>query len=313
MGRIRTFAAFLSFACGVAAGARVNAPPPIREAQWIVAERRADFLTSRPPACIRPGSALDGEAAYGAVAFRDPLLLGGQAARAGLNCASCHRNGQGNPGFRFPGLSGAAGTADVTSSILSSHRGDGVFNPRPIPDLVRDPPQISRTKAGVLEQFITSLIVEEFDGAPPPPPVLRGLADYVRALDPAGCKNASAQPFRLADALTDYAAGLKAAEQALLGKDRDTALAMLRAARSALGAIDERYRTIRPSRRALNTADAALQGSQSAIRAGADLAPITASLAKRRAAIPAWAKPLFKAEPLSLFAPAQLTRAGYGS
>ncbi|MGF7473737.1 hypothetical protein WFJ45_23635, partial [Salmonella enterica subsp. enterica serovar Minnesota] len=76
---------------------------------------------------------LNDSARIGRAAFNSPLLLGGQAARAGLSCASCHRNGRGNPDFHFPGISGAPGTADVTASLLSSHRGDGQFNPKPIP------------------------------------------------------------------------------------------------------------------------------------------------------------------------------------
>nr|QQZ49991.1 hypothetical protein JKL49_25640 [Phenylobacterium glaciei] len=60
---------------------------------------------------------------------------GGQAARAGVACETCHRSGRSNPDFLFPGVSGPPGSADVTSSLFSSHRGDGIDDPVPIPDL----------------------------------------------------------------------------------------------------------------------------------------------------------------------------------
>ena len=161
----------------------------MRAARWLPPERQAHRLAYEPTECLAP--AADARAlrriAIGRAAFRTPLLLGGQAARAGLSCDSCHRNGRGNPDFRFPGLSGAPGTADVTSSLMSSHRGDGRSNPTLIPDLSgpahalkvsRDP------SARALEAFIRGLIVEEFDGPEPTAMTLDGLAGYVRALSP---------------------------------------------------------------------------------------------------------------------------------
>ena len=111
----------------------------------------------------------------GRAAFRTPLLLGGQAARLGLSCESCHANGRGNPAFRFPGLSGAPGTADVTAPLMSARRGDEVFDPRPIPDLAA-PGKVARVRGDpALGAFVRGLIVEEFDGREPPPAVLDGL------------------------------------------------------------------------------------------------------------------------------------------
>ena len=156
-------------------------------------------LTRQPPECIlwpREPAARQ-SVAIGRAAFRAPLLLGGQAARAGLSCASCHRNGRGNPHFSFPGLSGAAGTADITSSLMSRMRGDAVFNPKPIPDLAVGPHRISRDpRSDALEDFIRGLVVEEFDGLQPPRAVLKGLGDYVRAMSPSHCRGAD-QPVRL--------------------------------------------------------------------------------------------------------------------
>ena len=127
----------LIFAAAGLLAAAAPADPPIRAERWLAPAARLTALTREPAECLaRPGSVSAAKSiAIGRTAFRAPLLLGGQAARAGLSCSSCHRNGRGNPDFLFPGISGAPGTADVTASLLSSHRGDGIFNPRPIPDL----------------------------------------------------------------------------------------------------------------------------------------------------------------------------------
>ena len=121
-----------------ARAADVALSPPLRAMRWIApATNAAVALTRAPHECVRepktPNEALLVE--VGRATFRTPVVLGGQAARAGLSCDSCHRNGRGNPDFRFPGVSGAPGTADVTSSLFSSHRGNGVDDPKPIPDL----------------------------------------------------------------------------------------------------------------------------------------------------------------------------------
>lgn len=302
MDRGRPFAALLILGSLAAA----DAPPPVPEAQWLAPATRLQLLTTRPEACIAEDTPDPVAEVYGRVAFNDPLLLGGQAARAGLSCASCHRGGRGNPGFRFPGLSGAAGTADVTTSLMSSHRGDGVFNPKPIPDLTFDTPKVSRTAAGTLEAFIRGLIIEEFDGAVPPPAVLRGLAAYVRALDPKACTAGAGESFALANSLADYFVALGAAEAALADRDRPTALAMLRGARSTLGTIDRRYaRTgLDEARQSLSEADGALSAIQQALRDGGGFDDAAAAVHARWRAVRAWAKPLYAAEGRSLYNPA---------
>jgi tetratricopeptide (TPR) repeat protein len=62
-------------------------------------------LSAEPAEClVEPaGAEARRSVAIGRIAFRAPLLLGGQAARAGMSCATCHRNGRGNPDFLFPG------------------------------------------------------------------------------------------------------------------------------------------------------------------------------------------------------------------
>jgi len=314
LDRGRPFASLLrglALASLASAGVRASAPVPIREADWIVAPQRLHLLTTRPEECLPEDSPDIVSLVYGTVAFRDPMLLGGQAARAGLSCMSCHRGGRGNPGFHFPGLSGAPGTADVTSSLMSSHRGDGIANPRPIPDLTFDVPKISRVDQRRLEAFIRGLIVEEFDGEPPSPVILKGLANYVRALDPAHCPSRHDQPYGVANALADYFLALGAAETALVDEDRDTALAMLRGARSILGSMDARYQGdgLEEARSALEEAGLALAQIQQDLRDGKALSGPAEAVHRRWAATRRWADPLIKGEPLSLYNPRKLRAA----
>src|SRR5437899_8344601 len=111
---------------------------PIRGMLWVAKDADpARALGSVPTECLRipADPALAAKVEVGRAAFRTPVILGGQAARAGINCETCHRDGRTNPDFLFPGVSGAPGPADVTNSLFSTHRGNGVDDPNPIPDL----------------------------------------------------------------------------------------------------------------------------------------------------------------------------------
>jgi hypothetical protein len=203
-------------------------------------------LTRRPTECL--AEPRDADAAYlvelGRAAFRTPLLLGGQAARAGVRCETCHSGGRRNPDFDFPGLTGAPGTADVTTSVLSSHRGDGIFNPKPIPDLAAPKAAMKISQdpgSGALETFIHGIITEEFDGNEPPPAVLKGLAAYVRQLSPQACPAAATETVTVDGALADVRRAVRAAMAALARQDNAAAALMIESARSQLGDIDERY------------------------------------------------------------------------
>lgn len=260
MDRRRTRAGALILAAGVAAGAAgavVLGDFPLRETRWTAPAALPRSLSWAPPECLRrPRSATETRGvAIGRIAFRTPLLLGGQAARAGMSCATCHVNGRGNPDFLFPGLSGAPGTADVTASLMSSHRGDGIFNPKPIPDLAGplEKLKISRTAPGALETFIHGLVTEEFDGPEPPPEVLAALAAYVRALDPGAC-HGGAKPLRLSDRLAEVDAAIALARTS----QGETRRLLLAAARSTLGAIDERFAGLDADRALVRAADADL-------------------------------------------------------
>ena len=298
----------LIFAAAGLLAAAAPADPPLRAARWLAPAARLSALTREPAECLaRPGSASAARSiAIGRAAFRAPLLLGGQAARAGLSCSSCHRNGRGNPDFLFPGISGAPGTADVTASLLSSHRGDGIFNPRPIPDLAGPVTgrKVSRDRGDpALAGFITGLITQEFDGPEPPPRVLAGVVDYVRALSPGGCGGGATVPITLQTYLADIRRALDAAAIAWRARDAAATRLLIGSARSSLGAIDERYAApgLAQSRARLENADVALAAIQRAI--DTDPARVALRMAAWRGTMLQWTKPLIGSERESLFDP----------
>ena len=274
---------------------------PILSGFWLAPAQRLEALSTRPAECARPprDEAARRSFEIGRAAFRAPLLIGGQAARAELACESCHSNGHRNPAFFFPGLSDQPGTADVTSSIMSSHRGNDVFDPKPIPDLAV-PAKVSRDPAsGALEHFMRGLIVEEFDGAEPPPLVLHGLADYVRALGPTSC--APREPIRLRRILDDSRRATVAAGYAWGKGDAPATRLLISAARSALGRIDERYSVagLERDRAALRSSDLALLAIEQAVdRHDPEIAE---RLAAWRSDQARWTPPLLRDEPRSLF------------
>jgi cytochrome c553 len=260
-------AAFLLLAVTAATADR----PRLRAERWLAAEARLEGLATRPRECLAaPGDARQAALiAIGRTAFRTPALLGGQAAKAGMSCASCHQGGRTNPGFDFPGLSGTPGTADVTSSLMSSHRGNGVFDPRPIPDLAM-PGKIVRDSASpALATFVHGLVTEEFDGAEPGPAATVGLLAYVRAIR--ACTPDGAEPVRVDQALADIEAAVRAADDALALGDRASARLMLAGARATLGDIDERYALpgLAGARTRLREADRQLLEFQLAVDANA--------------------------------------------
>ena len=208
------------YATSGAVFALVVANSRLQAARWLPAERRVHALSYEPSECLSnsPDKKTARAVAIGRAAFRTPLLLGGQAARAGLSCNSCHRNGRGNPDFMFTGLSGAPGTADVTSSLMSSHRGDGLVNPTIIPDL--SGPEKSRKishehNEKTLEKFIRGLIVGEFDGPEPSKMTIDGLATYIRMLSPSACKIPQEQKIKMKNYLADVRNAIEAAQISL--------------------------------------------------------------------------------------------------
>ena len=288
---------------------------PLHAGRWVAQGfDPAKVLSKQPAECL--SKAADEEAAYkieiGRAAFRTPLLLGGQAARAGLACNSCHRNGHNNPSFFFHGLSGAPGTADVTSSLFSSKRGDGIDNPFPIRDLSATPDKLvilHNRQNPNLQNFIHGQITDEFNGAEPPPAVMEGIAAYVRALSPDACPAIKEEAITVRGVMDDAQRAARVAGIALGKKDPDTAVLMLSSARTQLGLVYERYAgpSLQRERTAIHDSDLDLAALQDAIRAGRKEAP--ADLAVWSAGAPRLTVLLEKSEKRSLFDPAQLARA----
>ena len=306
MGRGRAFARALTGALWpVLLGAASDALP-IADARWLAPAGLYESLTREPAECLAPPASEEARRSVevGRAAFHAPLLLGGQAARAGLSCSTCHRGGRANPAFLFPGLSGAPGTADVTSSFMSKIRGDDRFNPKPIPDLAADPPKISRDPATRdLEHFIHGLIVEEFDGPEPPPAVLAGLAAYVRGLSADACPAEPFRPITLASVLGDTDRAVAAAWDAAKQGDREAYRLLVAAARSMLGRIDQRFDVggLERSRALLRRADLGLERVRALppAEAGPALEAWREDWRRRQGA-------LLREEPRSLFSPARL-------
>ena len=250
-------AAALLVVCAAPALAASSSRLPLAALRWTEPTLALDAATRQPSECL----ALPGDPAerarieVGRAAFRTPLLLGGQAARLGLSCDSCHVEGRGNPAFRFPGLSGAPGTADVTAPLMSARRGDERFDPRPIPDLAA-PGKIGDAALG---SFVHGLIVEEFDGREPPPAVLEGLVAYVRAIDTKACPARLDEPVTAAASADAAVRAVGAARERLAAGDPESARLMLGAARSMLGRLAERYADLPRPRTRLRDADAELR------------------------------------------------------
>ncbi|CAN5255557.1 hypothetical protein BH10PSE13_BH10PSE13_05870 [soil metagenome] len=177
------------------------------------------------------------KAMLGRALFNAPQLLGGQAERAGLSCASCHSNGRRSAHFYLAGVSSEPGTADVSSSFFSITRANGRFDPRPIPDLAT-PVKVSRDPTGrALETFLRGLIVEEFAGPEPGAVRLDALASYVRSVR--ACPDRTSEPRTMAAELALARDMLKSAARS--GDiDQETALLLVAAARHRLGLVYER-------------------------------------------------------------------------
>jgi hypothetical protein len=316
--RTRSRAAALGFGLAAAAGALALAAggePPIRAVRWAPKDVDPVATFARTPTeCLqRPADRAEAlKVEVGRAAFRTPVLLGGQAARAGVACETCHKAGRANPTFLFPGVSGAPGTADVTNSLFSTHRGDGVDNPKTIPDLSGAKTALKVAQAPAarkLEPFIHGLITEEFDGAEPPKAVLDGLAAYVRALNPAACQAAATEPLTAGYFLADARRAVRAAQGLIAAGEPPAAVLVLASARTRLGLIDERYAgpTLASERQAIRAADRRLAAAQDGLRARRSgvAAQLTGWLADSRGL----ETRLAASEPASLFDPARLTQA----
>lgn len=208
--------------------------------KWIgdTADPLAHLLTE-PASCV--GDKDNAAVKRGELLFESPLLLGGQAAKVGLSCAACHRNGRDNPDFFLVGISGAPGTADVTNGFFSKQRADDDFNPVPIPDLasVGGRTRVDRMETGRLEKFLAAQVVEEFEGQTPHQMIVDDLAAYIRALDHGNCSPDQTRSQSWRDELELLRAGARH-----INEDASPAHdAYIDAMRAALGRLNARFQS----------------------------------------------------------------------
>lgn len=209
----------------------------LREQAWMPGAEARAFL-EEPAECL---ASRDPVVETGRALFRSPVLLGGPAARAGLSCNACHSGGRRNAQFLLPELTDRAGAADVTSEWSSKVRGDGIANPRDIPDLagVTQRTTFGRLRDPSLEHFVHGVMVEEFQGEEPSAEVMASVIAYMRALE-GECERRMA-PVTLASAAEDVRRAIAAAD----GVSAETSRLVLLAAQDAMGRIVERL----PARR----------------------------------------------------------------
>ena len=204
---------------------------------WTASGHEREVLLELPATCFDPAVPTE-QVALGQALFNAPDLLGGQAARAGISCASCHANGRRSEWFYLGGISDRPGSADVSSGFFSRARADGQFNPKPIPDLAQ-PGKVSRDPGtDQLEKFIHGLIVEEFSGREPSSGQLAALGSYVRAIR--ACPGQDTVPRGLASDIGLVRQSVIAARMLAVRGDLAGAGVLVRSARFHLGLIDER-------------------------------------------------------------------------
>jgi hypothetical protein len=233
--------------------------------RWSAPGTQIAALTTQPATCLASGVRDTAQVQAGQALFNTPTLLGGQAAKAGLSCASCHVNGRGNPHFLLAGVSDRPGTADVTNSFFSAARSNGRFDPVAIPDLAM-PGKVSRDPAArALEPVIRTLIVEEFAGQEPSPAMLDALSAYVRAIQLCPDDIGKSVPRRVQDQLVIIEGALAGAVGMAGRGDAQGARTLIAGARYQLGLVSERF-----VRRSMNRERAQLLQASRDLQALAD-------------------------------------------
>lgn len=171
----------------------------LKEAQWLNSDAdKAKILTQRPRECLNPQA--PELAVIGRIAFASSALLGGQAARMELSCASCHPSGRANAHFFINGVSTTPGTADVTHHFFSSNGGNNILAASIIPDLAKlEQSTIKDRWSDAFRNKIIQLIELEFDGQPAPEKIIDGLQTYLANIDIKYCKKDTPQTIGLVD------------------------------------------------------------------------------------------------------------------
>lgn len=235
--RLRALCHSLAVAVGcvlLAGSAAPRAELVLRAQAWTAAdESLVQDLTEAPRECLARQSV---EIEVGRSLFRSPGTLGGPAARAGLSCHACHTNGRVNRSFFLPELTDRAGAADASSEWASKVRGDGLMNPRDIPDLagVGDRPELGQARDPSLAHFVSGVVVDEFQGQRLPDEAFGALIAYLRALRADAC----AGPVQIT--LADTAGDVRRALNAAVVSGPQTASLLLFAAQDGIGRIVER-------------------------------------------------------------------------
>ena len=156
---------------------------PLKEAKWLAnSSNKTKSLTQHLSECLNPQAPAISK--LGKIAFESQALLGGQAAKMSLTCASCHPSGRTNPDFFLASISGKPGTADVSHSFFSSTGGNNTLTPVPIPDLAKlEESTIKDRQSDAFRNKLTQLIEIEFDGQKANKEVLDGLQAYLANTD----------------------------------------------------------------------------------------------------------------------------------
>lgn len=211
----------------------------LRELRWLGNDvDKVAALTQQPTECLNPKAPKT--ALAGRLAFASPALLGGQAARLGLSCASCHPAARNNPHFFIAGISGTNGTADVTHSFFSSTGGNQEMNPTHIPDLANlSQNTIKDRRSAQFTKKLRQLIEVEFDGQAAPTNVLSAIQDYLLHTDLTFCDQENAmQTIKLAQDWQDLLATVEIIQDSNLEIDANF---YTRVARQQLETIYHRY------------------------------------------------------------------------
>jgi hypothetical protein len=134
--------------------------------------------------------ALGGTKSYmvnlGDLAFNSNLILGGPARRAGMSCGTCHVNGAGNSKLYIPGMSTRPGNFDTTGPLFNPRAHNRARDPVRIPSLRGArflAPYGNDGRIASLRDFVRNVIVNEFDGPEPSPPILDAIVAYIEDID----------------------------------------------------------------------------------------------------------------------------------
>ena len=146
-------------------------------------------LTNEPAEYLRVITR-GGKASYlvnlGRLAFRSPLILGGNARRLGLSCNICHPGGAVNTNFFFQTVSDHPGNIDVSHRLWNPTGDDGFANSINIPSLrgIRWTAPYGRDgRISSLNEFTRNVIVNEFAGREPDRLIIEALVAYQREFE----------------------------------------------------------------------------------------------------------------------------------